>query len=154
MTEHSIHSHVSIDPLKPVTFDFAVGVPGDWKAAIPLAIDLHTNDFDSLHGTGWEVDCGILFVEAGVRWDGSTVVADTDECLLASLVHDLLCTGILTAGWSVWHRWRARRAADGLYTEICEAQGMSTVRAETRWVGLRLFGWIYTAWNRITGNIE
>jgi hypothetical protein len=140
--------HIAINPFHKTDTSWARGKPGSWRTILPLAIELGDRIYDGLHGVGWEVAGGVLLVDIGVIWDGSSVVADTDGCLLASLIHDLLCDGIMRADWSAWHRWRVRRAADGLYSRVADVQGMSTARAEVRWLGLRLFGWAYKYFNK------
>lgn len=142
-----------IDPLERENRTFAIGEPGHWTTKCQMLIKLPTKRFSGLSGTGFRVTDNLLRVEQGMEWDGSTAVPDTDACLLASLVHDLLCAGILDSGHGIWWRWRARRDADTLYTAINKAQGMWSIRAYIRWTGLRLFGWTYTLVNRIRGKI-
>lgn len=141
---------IHIDPYRHTEVVFAAGYPRDYRTIAPLAIRLHTHAYDGLSSPkGYAVRDGVLYVDKGVWWDGSTVVLDTRECLLSSLIHDLLCDLIDNAPWSRWKKWRYRRIADTIYADVNKEQGMSAIRAEVRWLGLRLFGPVYTMINKL-----
>ena len=128
--------------------------PHGYRLKRNVAVCLHSRAYDGLHGNGYRVSEGWMYADKGVWWNGSSVVKDLQSCLLASLVHDLLCDAINHSHLSRWRRWRLRRAADGLYAAICHWQGMWSGRAYIRYIGLRLFGMPYKAvsslWQRDT----
>lgn len=79
---------------------------------------------------------GLLKISKGYRWDGSTVVFDTKNCMRASLVHDalyqLMREGLLSRSY--------RKYTDRLYQRMCIEDGMWRWHAGLRYIGLRLFG--------------
>jgi len=79
---------------------------------------------------------GRLTLWKAFRWNGSSFVQDTPECMRASAFHDALCRlmaqGLLPAS--------VRSAADKLYYELCREDGMSWRQAKIRYAGLRVYG--------------
>jgi len=79
---------------------------------------------------------GLLTLNYGFWWNGSTFVQDTSYCMRASAFHDALCRMIsqdlLPAS--------VRPAADKLYYELCIEEGMGWLQAKLRWAGLRVYG--------------
>lgn len=81
-----------------------------------------------------------LYLKEGMAWDGSTGVANTEMCMEASLVHDWLCHSIDTI-WGtnkkLWKKYRKR--ADKEYYRLLRKNGMSYLRAKTRYAGVRSY---------------
>lgn len=84
-----------------------------------------------------------LYLEEGMAWDGSTGVTNTKMCMEASLVHDWLCHSIDTI-WGtnkkLWKKYRER--ADKEYYRLLRKNGMSYVRAKTRYAGIRSYAMV------------
>ncbi len=81
---------------------------------------------------------GNLLVKRAYAWDGpSGPVKDTRENMRASLVHDALYQ--LMRNKELNARTH-RKAADIEFREICKADGVSSVRANIWYRGLRRFG--------------
>jgi hypothetical protein len=79
---------------------------------------------------------GCLTLWKSFRWNGSSFVQDTPECMRASAFHDALCNLILRGLLPV----STRPAADKLYYDLCREDGMSWMQAKVRYAGLRMFG--------------
>jgi hypothetical protein len=79
---------------------------------------------------------GLLRLNRGFLWNGSSFVQDTPMCMRASAFHDALCRmisqGLLPAS--------VRPVADKLYHDLCREDGMSWLQAKVRYAGLRIYG--------------
>lgn len=75
-----------------------------------------------------------LTVYKGYCWNGSNVVQDTKMSLEASLVHDVLCQ--LIAQRLLPERFLPK--ANKLYRDMCIRGGMSKIRANMRYLGLKI----------------
>lgn len=87
--------------------------------------------------TNW----GRLIVQRSYLWDGSsgpTIDGKADP--VPSLVHDTLYQSIRARKLPTSFRKRA----DALYYELLRERGMGWWRANARYYGLRLFGWVAT----------
>ena len=112
----------------------------DTALALPelLGLGLETlarydNEFLALNGSTMQ-----LLVRAGYAWDGASgPTLDTDDTMLASLVHDalyqLIRLGVLPTS--------ARKPADKILYRIGRAKGMHWIRVGAWYVALRLFGY-------------
>ena len=81
---------------------------------------------------------GVLYVREGFKWDGSSVVIDSPQCMRASMNHDSLYW--LLRGGYIKYTWGTRRKADLAYYRIMREDGMNWFTADYRYMGLRLFG--------------
>ena len=95
------------------------------------------------------LDGGILAIEKGYAWDGSSIPGkkyikrltlgfiDCDRyCKKASLVHDAICQSM--RGGLLDKKYKEQ--ADGLYRDMCIQGGMGKREANFRYWGLRKFG--------------
>ena len=81
---------------------------------------------------------GNLLIKKGYAWDGpSGPVIDTEENMRASLVHDALYQLMRNKHLSTRTH---RKAADQLFKDICEDDGVSKLRAHAYYQALRMFG--------------
>ena len=86
----------------------------------------------------------------GYAWNGSNIVADTEDSQRASAVHDAMCqamdTDIYEGSWKNWERAAAE------YREMCIQDGLKRVKSDgKRWVSIRS-GWVRSAaWTRYSG---
>ena len=81
---------------------------------------------------------GLLVVKQGYAWDGpSGPVKDTPQNMRASLVHDALYQ--LMRHDQLKSRTH-RKAADQLFKDICQQDGVSSFIASVYYKGLRRFG--------------
>lgn len=121
---------------------YAAGIPGKWNVTDNLSIYLGTDLFDGMSGNTWDVSHSRINIRQNTQWNGSTFVPDTNECVIASLVHDLLFPFIYA---SIEKEGRAPYIyhANKIYYRICYAQGMLRFRAKIRYYGLKLFGPVY-----------
>lgn len=110
---------------------------------VTLSFPAYAARLRQLSGAYWQTHTdGTIDVRAGYCWDGPSGPAINDEAsVVASLVHDILCTRVLARP----RRWlypcgyfRAHR----LYRMVCRAQGMPAFRAWYQWTGLVLFNWM------------
>jgi len=87
----------------------------------------------------FEVDSNIIYLYKGFSWDGSSGVKDTKYCMVASAVHDALChmNDKLYSG-SDWRR--TRKKADKEYKRLCIEHGMTGIRGNIRYAGIRIYG--------------
>ena len=93
------------------------------------------------YGNVWNVDDKtFLTLFKGVAWDGSTCAIDTEMCMEASLVHDWLCHTNDTV-WGLnksdWKKYR--KLADKEYYRLLRKNGMSWIRAKSRYIAIRSF---------------
>jgi hypothetical protein len=79
---------------------------------------------------------GRLTLWKAYRWNGSSFVQDTPECMRASAFHDALCKLMSRDLLPAF----IRPAADKLYYDLCREDGMSWMQAKVRYAGLRLHG--------------
>ena len=83
-------------------------------------------------------------------WNGSNVVADTEDSQRASAVHDAMCQAmdkdIYQGSWKNWQRAAAE------YRVMCITDGLERVKSDgKRWVRIRA-GWVRSrAWTRYNG---
>lgn len=129
----------TVNPYGHISQSIANGGPGGWRPIWRMRIWLGTDAFDGMAGTHSYVIDGWLYLTKKYRWNGSNVVPDKSESLLASAIHDALCEICRTAkDLSFWAYWRLRRLADKIYRMVCRAQGLFTTLARLRYIGLRL----------------
>ncbi len=83
-------------------------------------------------------------------WNGSNVVADTEDSQRASAVHDAMCQAmdedIYQGSWQNWQRAAAE------YRVMCITDGLERVKSDgKRWVRIRA-SWVRSpAWTRYNG---
>ena len=79
---------------------------------------------------------GVLTLKRGYSWDGASGPAiDTKNNMRSSLVHDALCQLI----WSGRIPESRQIDADKEFRRICIEDGMSKIRANIDYIGLRLY---------------
>lgn len=92
---------------------------------------IHTKYFSN-YGTG-----DYLTIRPGYKWDGpSGPTIDTDTFMRGSLVHDVLYQAIREGFLTLGHR----KAADLILYRICREDGMSRIRANYVYYGVRAGG--------------
>ncbi len=81
---------------------------------------------------------GVLTIERGYCWDGPSGPAiDTPNFMRGSLVHDALYQ-LMRGGYI--DRERHRKTADQILKRICREDGMSAIRAQWVYLGVRVGG--------------
>ena len=81
---------------------------------------------------------GVLTIEHGYSWDGPSGPAiDTKNFMRGSLVHDALYQ-LMRGGYI--DRTHARNTADQILKRICREDGMSALRAQWVYLGVRIGG--------------
>lgn len=137
---------VFLDPLSyqgTLAFAHIVSVRPKWyRTTSDLAIPLG-KAFERvscrIDGCPVWIEAGILYIPAGWEFDGASGPAiDGVGNMLAALVHDALYL-LRREGVSIFSFWMA----DGLYRDICKAQGEGGIRRWYHWTGLRGFGWLW-----------
>ncbi|MCZ6641487.1 MAG: hypothetical protein O7F71_07920 [Gammaproteobacteria bacterium] len=89
-------------------------------------------------------------LQESYAWNGSNVVADTEDSQRASAVHDAMCQAmeidIYEGSWKNWQRAAAE------YRVMCIEDGLKRVESDgKRWVRIRS-GWVRSrAWIRYDG---
>ncbi|MCZ6710334.1 MAG: hypothetical protein O7B25_08225 [Gammaproteobacteria bacterium] len=83
-------------------------------------------------------------------WNGSNVVADTEDSQRASAVHDASCQAmgldIYEASWKNWER------AASEYRQACIEDGLERINSDGKgWVRIRAGGVRSRAWTRYSG---
>jgi len=113
--------------------DYKYQLASEYRIKIPIlpAEDIATEFIDLDTG-------GELTVKNAYAWDGpSGPVIDTPENMRASLVHDALYQ--LMRNKELNARTH-RKAADGLFRDLCKKDGVSSFRANIYYKALRKFG--------------
>lgn len=111
-----------------LTKDIAFKIP---KPKILKVIDSEYFSYDSING--------ILYIFKGYQWDGASGPAiDTQNFMRGSLLHD--CLYQLMRENFIDKKYR--KTADKLLVKICREDGMSYLRSEWVYYGVRCFGWL------------
>lgn len=93
------------------------------------------------YGNLWRVDDKtFLTLFKGMGWDGNTGAKDTGSSMEASLVHDWLChTNDTVWGMNKGDWKKYRKMADKEYFRLLKKNGMSWIRAKTRYLAIRTY---------------
>ena len=78
---------------------------------------------------------GIIVGAKGYRWDFGSGAVDTPAVLAASLVHDMFCDLIAQERLPSKHR----KAVDKIYMELLKEGGMSWIRRQWQYRGIRMY---------------
>jgi hypothetical protein len=109
-----------------------------WTLSRPVTIHLPGVALVQYIGPGWATRHGEIRAQPGYGWDGASGPAiDDPAAVLASLVHDIVCTRIPDGG----HPLPSYCARHWLYARIIRAQGEPVWRWGMDWVGLMVANW-------------
>lgn len=128
----------TINPFKLIHGKIAEGEAGNWHVVDIMTIDLQCMDFAGMWCNEVTIYDNILVLSVDYSWNGSNVVPDVEQCILASAIHDALYAVLHRTPMHFFKRWKLRRKADKIYVKVCKAQGMWSMRASIRFFGLRL----------------
>ena len=143
-----------IDPLVyqgTRVFDFVKAVRPKWyemQRSLVLELPKRWKKVSAVSRCGLvRLEDGILSIHEAWGFDGASGGAiDGVGNMLGATAHDALYL-LLEQGAKGFSYWMA----DGLYRDICRAQGAGLVRSWSHWTGLRCFGWAHRLRLKITG---
>ena len=108
---------------------------GTYTMQVDIVMDLKSKPRSGAVGDGWILsNAGQLTLLKGYTWNGPNVVQDAVSKMLASAVHDVLCT---KECWNQYGYWRKQ----AIYTDIMKAQHSGWFAAEADRLGLLLGCW-------------
>lgn len=100
-----------------------------------LAIPLGIQPKRMAGGSCWTLSqSGILYLWQNYQWNGANVVPDNPQRLLASAIHDALCTARGSEVVGYWQR-------HAIYRRVMLAQGANKAEAWGDWLGLVCWNW-------------
>lgn len=113
--------------------------------AFPLRLVRHPASIDFIH-QHVEEHCTLTLLR-GYAWNGSNVVADVNECMRASAIHDAHCQGMEEGIYVPSLRNWIEAAAE--YRHNCIADGMPRWRAWARYTGVVVGGGNQVKWRAL-----
>lgn len=108
---------------------------GKYRLLKNLAIPLSVQPKRMAGGSCWTLSqSGILYLWKGYTWNGANVVPDNPQRLLASAIHDALCTARGKECINYFQR-------HAIYRRVMLAQGATKAEAWGDFLGLVLWNW-------------
>ena len=134
ITVHPLRDRVNVD-------DIIHRIPDGCAIHRAVTLVLPGVDFHPVAGEHFHVWRGRIDLFPGHAWNGASGPAiDTEDTILASLVHDIACTRIHPEGPHILPNYLARHR---LYRDIATVQGMTRIRAYTHFAVLVAANWLY-----------
>lgn len=103
---------------------------------------------DTTYTQHWRAAGGTrcILIDAGYQWDGASGPAlDTSDAIVASLIHDIICTRVDGRCCVPSYMQRHR-----IYRTIARVNGMPPWRAWGHWTGLVLANWAWADPQEVT----